>query len=410
MTPLELDRRDAAESRVTANRVVPAFDELEDRHAGLRLRLETPAREQLALQRREEALAHGVVVGVAHRSHRRPHLRFLAAKPEGDRGVLRAVVGVMHDASSFALPERHVERGEHELGSQVLSHAPADDSATVGIEDHRQVQEPGPRRDVSNVGDPELVRGICTELPLHEIGGRLCITIAHGRRHPSLEACALQPLGLHETSYTLFTDTDACFAQIHVDVGRTVSALGARVVHANVCREPAVLQCARRRLALYPRVIAARGDCKHATHRSHRILGLVRRYEPEDFLGVVSASLANQAMAFARISRSSFTLRSSRRSCVNSSRSVLVSKSRRLPPLASARATQLRIVCAVGSNSFASASGLRPDWTSSTIFCRNSGGYATRLRGIVDLPYPIIGKCPRKRVNSSSYMASLVGV
>jgi uncharacterized protein RhaS with RHS repeats len=27
-----------------------------------------------------------------------------------------------------------------------------------------------------------------------------------------------------------------------------------------------------------------------------------------------------------------------------------------------------------------------PEWTSSTIFCRNSGGYATRLRGIVNLP------------------------
>src|SRR5229473_777134 len=352
MTPLELDRRDAAESLVTADRVVPAFDELEDRHARLGLRRKAPAREQLALQRREEALAHGVVIGITHRSHRRPHLGFLAAKPEGNRGVLRAVIGVMHNAFRPSLPERHVERAEH------------------------------------------------------EIGGRLCITIAHGRRHPSLEACALQPLGLHETSYTLFTDTDACFAQIHVDVGRTVSALGARVVHANVCREPAVLQCARRRLALGPRVIAARGDCEHATHRSHRILGLVRRYEPEDFLGVVSASLANQAVAFARISRSSFTLRSSRRSCVNSSRSVLVSKSRRLPPLASARATQLRIVCAVGSNSFASASGLRPDWTSSTIFCRNSGGYATRLRGIVDLPYPYIEKCPRKRVNSRKAFAA----
>src|SRR5258708_4613819 len=163
---------------------------------------------------------------------------------------------------------------------------------------------------------------------------------------------------------------------------------------------PRVLHCARRRLALCPRVVAARGDSKHATHRSHRIFGLVRRYEPEDFLGVVSASLANQAVAFARISRSTLSLRFSLRRRPSSSRSTLVRTSWRLPPLASACATQLRIVCAVGSNSFASACGLRPDWTSSTIFCRNSGGYSTRLRGIVDLPYPIIEKCPRKRVNS----------
>src|SRR5712691_10059159 len=402
MTPLELDRRDAPESRVTANRVVPAFDELEDRHAGLGLRFETPARKQLTLQRREEALAHRVVVGIAHRSHRGPHLRFLAAKAEGDRGVLRAVVGMMHDAFRPPLPERHVERREHEFGSQVLSHAPADDSATEGIEDHRQVEEPGPRRDVGNVGDPELVRGICTELPLHEIGGRLCITIAHGRGDPFSETRTLQSFGLHEASHTLLAHADACFTQIHVDIGRAVPALGARVVHANASRQSRIFERARRRLALCPCVVAARGDSKHATHRSHRILGLVRRYEPEDFLGVVSASRANQAVAFARISRSTLSLRFSLRRRLSSSRSTLVRTSWRLPPLASACATQLRIVCAVGSNSFASASGLRPDWASSTIFCRNSGGYATRLRGIVDLPYPYIEKRPRKRVNSIS--------
>jgi hypothetical protein len=33
------------------------------------------------------------------------------------------------------------------------------------------------------------------------------------------------------------------------------------------------------------------------------------------------------------------------------------------------------------------SSGLRPEATSSTIFCRNSGGYARRLQGIVDLPF-----------------------
>ena len=73
---------------MTSRRVVPAFDELEDRHARLGLGHETPARKKLAFQSREEALAHGVVVGVAHRSHGRPDLGFFAAKPEGD-GVAR---------------------------------------------------------------------------------------------------------------------------------------------------------------------------------------------------------------------------------------------------------------------------------------------------------------------------------
>ena len=43
------------------------------------------------------------------------------------------------------------------------------------------------------------------------------------------------------------------------------------------------------------------------------------------------------------------------------------------PASRSACATQFRIACAVGSNSFARLSGLRPDRTSSIICRRNSG-------------------------------------
>src|SRR5512134_662962 len=120
MTPLELDRRDASETRMAARWVVPALDELEDRHARLGLRRKAPAIEQLAFERREEALAHRVVVGIAHRAHRRAHLRFLATKPKLDRGVLRALVGVVYHTSRATLPERHVERREHEFGHKAL--------------------------------------------------------------------------------------------------------------------------------------------------------------------------------------------------------------------------------------------------------------------------------------------------
>ncbi len=47
--------------------IIEAFDEIEHRHARLSLGLEVAAGEQLALERGEEALAHGVVEAVAHR-------------------------------------------------------------------------------------------------------------------------------------------------------------------------------------------------------------------------------------------------------------------------------------------------------------------------------------------------------
>ena len=110
-------------------RIVPALDELEDGHAGLRLGLELPPIEQLALQGGEEALAHRIVVGIANRPHRRPDAGFLAAQAEGDRGVLRSLVRVMDHVDRTPLRQRHVEGIEHELGFQIVAHRPADDPA-----------------------------------------------------------------------------------------------------------------------------------------------------------------------------------------------------------------------------------------------------------------------------------------
>lgn len=70
--------------------------------------------------------------------------------------------------------------------------------------------------------------------------------------------------------------------------------------------------------------------------------------------------------------------------------------------------TQLRMVCAEGSNYFASSSGPRPASTSSIIFCRNSGGYATRLRGIVDLSFDQHWKVSTKTGQSQREVAPFV--
>jgi hypothetical protein len=69
-------------------RVVPPFDGLEDGEAGLDLGREAPPVEELALEGGEEALAEGVVIGVAHGSHRRPDASLAAPLSEGERGVL----------------------------------------------------------------------------------------------------------------------------------------------------------------------------------------------------------------------------------------------------------------------------------------------------------------------------------
>src|SRR5713226_1518141 len=72
--------------------VVPAFDELEDRHAGLALGFEAAAVEQFAFERGEETLAHRVIEAIADGAHRGPHARLAATLAEGERSVLATLV------------------------------------------------------------------------------------------------------------------------------------------------------------------------------------------------------------------------------------------------------------------------------------------------------------------------------
>jgi hypothetical protein len=68
MNSLVGEGRLVAERRVAPPRVVPAFDVLEELAPRLGRRPEGLAVEQLTLEGREEALAQGIVVGVADRA------------------------------------------------------------------------------------------------------------------------------------------------------------------------------------------------------------------------------------------------------------------------------------------------------------------------------------------------------
>src|SRR6516225_471556 len=98
MTTLVVDRGEIPDRGMTTARVVEALDEFEHRDPCLGLRLEPAPVEKLAFQRGEEALAHGIVVGVSDRAHRGAHNGLAAAIAELNRGVLRALVGVVDHA------------------------------------------------------------------------------------------------------------------------------------------------------------------------------------------------------------------------------------------------------------------------------------------------------------------------
>jgi hypothetical protein len=82
------DRRQIVQAGMPPVRVVPTLDEVEDGHPGLGRGGEAAAVQQLTLERGEEALTEGVIVGVAHAPHGGPDAGLAAAEPKGDRGVL----------------------------------------------------------------------------------------------------------------------------------------------------------------------------------------------------------------------------------------------------------------------------------------------------------------------------------
>src|SRR5215213_4813589 len=73
---------------MTADRIVPALNVAKNRRLGFGLRCKPPPGQQFAFQRGKEALAHGVVVGIANRPHRGPHACFTAAATERQSSVL----------------------------------------------------------------------------------------------------------------------------------------------------------------------------------------------------------------------------------------------------------------------------------------------------------------------------------
>src|SRR5207244_2401561 len=142
--------------------------------------------------------------------------------------------------------------------------------------------------------------------------------------------------------------------------------------------------------ALLPSIEAARGHFKQPAHDPYRVGGLVRLHESEERFGVAGFSVANQAAAFARISRSSLSLRFSRRSRVSSSRSAVVSPPSPLPRSRASCLTHSEIVHAVGPNSRDSSAGVRPPRTRSTIWRLNSGVYRTVFSAIVNPSKPYV--------------------
>ena len=111
---------------------------------------------------------------------------------------LRAPVGVNDGAGlGAASPAGHLEGVDDDLGGDPIRDRPADDPA-AGRVDHRSAVNPAILRAVlGDVAEPEPVRGVRAELPLHEVlvGGRVGLPSAPfpAMRDPDQSGVAHEP-------------------------------------------------------------------------------------------------------------------------------------------------------------------------------------------------------------------------
>src|SRR4051794_24740294 len=364
--------------------VVEALDVAEDRGPGFGLGWPGAPVDEVLLQARVEALEHGVVEAVAAASHRDVDPDAAAAAREDQRRELRAPVAVMDQADvRTTARDGHLERVDDELCAEVIGERPADDPPAVAVHHAGQLQPAFPRADVGDVRAPQPVDGGWVEVALDQVGrgpdarhrdGRLA---APAPDHPRQAGPAHQPLD------ALAPDPDVVFeAQLGVHARRPVGLARLGVDLSDPLAQRVVADRALPWRTVRPGVKARPADLQHAAHDLDRVLRPLRRDEPED-PHRVALSLAKKAAAFFRISRSSVTVRNSRRNLRSSSRSSLVSPPER-PASTSSSRLQLRSDCGETPSSFARCGTDLPLLLSSTTASRrNSSRYQAGMNTIL---------------------------
>src|SRR5271166_111865 len=320
---------------------------------GLQMSPGAAAVNDLRLVQPDERFGQRVVVRIAHATHGRLGSRFGQSLGVANRQILATPVAVMHDPlDSGTRPQRLLQRVQDQFGMHRARHPPADDAPGEYIDHERDVNEAGPRRDISKVRHPQLIGTARLELPVDSIERSLRTVVGDGgaalatAHHPLQTERAHQPLD--RTAGNLV----ALAAKLPPDFARTVDT-EILLVHATNLRYqcPVALQprwqARRLCLARLVLVILRWGDRQLRADRLNPVNGTMGIDERHHHFGRRSSSAwAKKADALRRISFARFSPRFSRSSSLSRSRSVLVTPACR-PWSRSAWRTHRRSVSAV---------------------------------------------------------------
>src|SRR5437016_1496144 len=338
--------------------VVEDLQVLEDGAVGVRVRRPVRLVCEFDLERREEALRDRVVPAVAAPAHAHDdavgveHGAVVAAR------VLAPAVGMMHEpGAGLAMGQGHRQRLDGELPRDPVAQRPADDPAREEVEDDDEVQPALARPEVRDVRDPGRVRRRDRELPIEDVGGYREVVL---RVRRALEAPLLprpQALFAHQARHAMASHRLALRLKFPIDSGTPIAAATGRMGGRDVHGELLIVASPSRDRPPLRSVEPGAADPEHRTEQVDGEHGLLSRDEGE----LHPCSLAKKAVAFFRMSRSIRSVFTSRRNCVSSARSSVVSGPLPLRPAStSAWTTQRRSAVSVRSSSRATVLTLFP--------------------------------------------------
>jgi hypothetical protein len=92
--------------------------------------------------------------------------------------VLAAAIGVVHQPiqAAAALPDRHLERVQGQVGAKRAGGLPADDEAAERVDDQGHVDEARPAGHIRQIRHPQPGGPRHGEVTIHQVAGRGAVT------------------------------------------------------------------------------------------------------------------------------------------------------------------------------------------------------------------------------------------
>jgi hypothetical protein len=139
----------------------------------------------LVLECREERLGHRIVIADSGPAGRVPEAVFLQRHRELAGRVIAAAIGVEDRIlGERVVAGRHLDSLLDERGLVVIVRGPPDHRLRVAVDDGGQEKPALPCRDLGDIADHFLAGRVSSEIPGHEIGNVVLLTVALGEADP----------------------------------------------------------------------------------------------------------------------------------------------------------------------------------------------------------------------------------